>query len=273
MFSKDAIETIAEAQSISAAAATLADSDTTNLVALPENYSLHDLEKHLANRRRPRGIMKTNHLASFANYSKQHAGDGASVFVDAERMKATAVLNLGTPGEPGHADDLAQYAPGQTAAYQAMLTHTASSMNQRAAAEFFEDWATHLQFFTDAGQVSGSKAIAAVRKITIENMKKLASSEEQLSANRSTFESVSASSDDPIPTIIYFTTQPYDVLPSRVFVLRLSINTSSNQPLIVLRVATLEKHKEEMALELADLVRNAFDNSLSVALGTYEPKA
>lgn len=273
MFDKETLQALQEGAAIEQANQALAIAKAAqHVVALPSDYSLHDLEKNQPLRRRARGIMTTDALDSFAEYTKAHAEPGASVFIDTDNMRATAVLNLGTPKEPGQTDNLARYTPEKTAPYAALLA-TANGLGRKQVeiAEFFEDWPGHLQFFAGSIEVAPPQAIAAIRKLTIESMKKLESSEQQLSASRGVFESVQATSETPIPTTVYFTCQPYNVLFQRIFVLRLAIHTGDNKPAVSLRVQTLDKQREEMGTELATVIETSFGvSSLPILLGKYE---
>lgn len=273
MFDKDAIETMQEGSAILQAnnALSLAFEDKA-VVALPERFKDHDLERYLPNRRRARGVMTTDNLASFAEYTKAHAEPGASVFVDAEHMQAVAVLNLGTPDAPGHTDNRAKLCLKRTAAFTALLAHANANgrgMTQTAASEFLEDWPEHIKCFNSEGEISPPKAIAALRKLSIEAMRKLESSEQSLSASRSAFESVQATSSEPIPTTIYFKCVPYQDLSERLFVLRLGVLTGGDKPSITLRIVKAELHNEEMAQELARLTDDALSGSFPVLLGEY----
>ena len=117
MFDKETLTALQEPASIIAASAAIENqSITDNLVALPSDYKLHNLEQYLQVRRRARGLMATAILESFTDYTKAHAEAGASVFVNPDTMSATAVLNLGTPNEPGHADNRAKLEVKRTAA-------------------------------------------------------------------------------------------------------------------------------------------------------------
>jgi uncharacterized protein YfdQ (DUF2303 family) len=276
MFDKEAIESIQEGAAIQQAnnALGMALHEGNAVVALPENYQQHDLEKFLPKRRRARGNMVTDVLESFSEYSKAHKEEGAAVFVDTDSLKAVAVLNLGTPEAPGHADNAAKLVPTKTAAYAALTMHaTGSQLKQATAAEFLEDWAECMQFFNDDGAITPPKAIAALRKLSIESMRKLESSEQSLSASKSAFESVQATSADPIPTTIYFTCKPYADLAERQFVLRLGVMTGGDKPTITLRIIKAEEHAEEMATELAKLIRASFyeigNEGIPVLLGSY----
>lgn len=274
MIDASAINELTKAEAIASANRALTD-QLESLVALPEEFNLHDLEPYLLNRRRQRGLMVTSALKDFAVYCETHADTGASVFVDADSMTATAVLNLGSPDEPGHADNRARLELRKTAAYQALLQHTQAgrALGQAVAAEFLEDWTDLVQCYTDDGaSTKTTYAVAAIRKLTIEAMRKLESSEQSLSASRSAFESVQATSAAPIPTAIHFRCQPYHGLAERTFVLRLGVQTGGDKPTIVLRVIKAEQHAEEMAQQLAELVRSELGDTCQVALGTYNPK-
>ncbi len=151
-----------------------------------------------------------------------------------------------------------------------MTKETQSTSAATDVAEFLEDWPDLIQCFSDDGVISKPQAIAAVRKLSIEAMRKIESSEQNLSASKSAFESVQAtSSANPIPTTIYFDCEPYQGLPSRQFVLRLGILTTTDKPSITLRIVKRELHDEEMAREFADLTRDALLGKLPVHIGAY----
>ena len=258
-------------QAITAASAAVNDA-SVNLIsaaALPDDFKLHDLESYLNYRRRPRGTMSTRFIGPFAEYAIAHADEGATVFVDAGDMTATAVLDLGTVDLPGHADNKAKLTPNKTAAYAALLQITAGPRSQQDVAEFLEDWADQAKCLNGDTEIKAPLAIAAVRKITIESAQRVESEAQSLSATRSAFESIKASSQDPLPTTIHFTCPPYADLRERTFVLRLSILTGEKTPKLVLRVQKLETHTEEMANELVARITDAIGPELPVLVGSY----
>ena len=120
MFHKEAIKEIARPESISAAAKALELYDC--IVALPGDFKLHDIEKYTSYRKRARGTMATTSVEDFAVYTKKHVDeDPAHIFIDPSEMAATAILNLGSPDYPGHADNRAKLTLKRTAAYQALM--------------------------------------------------------------------------------------------------------------------------------------------------------
>lgn len=275
MFDKDAIEALSQATAIEQAAAAVANSleYKRGAVPLPDQFQIQDLEKYMPNRRRARGSMDTSSIADFAAYVAQHQEPGAAVFVSPKSMVANAVLNLGTPEAPGHADNRAQFTPRATAAYGALLqVATGGALEQSRVAEFLEDWAHLITCFHEGEKLAPNKAVAAVRNITIEGMRKVEASEQQLSASKSSFEQVTASSKDTLPTFIYFKCIPYHEFEEREFVMRLGIRTG-DKPAIVLRIVNKEQHDEDMAAELRAKVDSAITSGVPVLVGDYSAKS
>ena len=108
--------------------------------------------------------------------------------------------------------------------------------------------------------------------LSIEALRKQENTEQQLGATKSAFESVQATSTEPLPTTIYFVTEPYHGLSERSFVLRLGILTGGDKPTISLRIVNKEQHAEDMAEELAQLVVSAISScavDMPVLVGSY----
>lgn len=273
MFDKEAIEALQYGGGINEASSAVRDAyGTTNLVSLPDNFNLVDLEKYLPNRRRARGSMETSNIKAFATYVTLHMQVGTTVFVSHKSMVANAVLNLGTPFAPGHADDRAQLKPDMTAAYAALRqVAQGQALDQARVAEFMEDWPGCITCYNEAGELSHKHAIAAVRNITIEGLRKVEASVEQLSATKSTFEAVTATGKEPLPTFIYFACEPYHGFESRTFVMRVGIRTN-DKPALTLRIVNAELHEEEMAQELCQKVSDAIGDTCPVLVGDYTAK-
>lgn len=272
MIDKEAIQELAKAEAIRAAAEAI-DNISENPLALPQEFKLHDLEGYMPFRRRARGMMETSVVADFAAYVTQHREDGACVFVDMASLSATAVLNLGTPSSPGHTDNRAKFEAQQTAAYTALCRAAKGEpMKQTMLAEFLEDWAYMITCIDDTKEVPEiippRRAVAAVRSITVEALRKRENVEQQLRTQQSTFESVQASSTEPLPTRIRFVTEPYKGLLSRTFDVRVSVQTTGDKPALVLRIVNAEQHLEEMAKEVADMIRGALP-AMPVVIGDY----
>lgn len=284
MFDKEAIQELAQANAISAAADAVEDAIGDGavvighgIVGLPDTFKVHDLEQHMPNRRRARGTMTTAVIGHFAAYVTTHAEEGATVFVDKAKMQAVAVLNLGTPSLPGHADNRAVLELQQCAPYSALLNLLRLSANtglsQRDLAEFLEDWDASISCASDDAEMPNKRAVEAIRKVTIDSARKVESTEGNLSAERSAFEKVAASSAGaPLPTSINFTCIPYHGLALRSFAMRLSVRTGdASKPTLALtlRMVKAEQHTEDMAAELASHVAAALADKVPAYVGAY----
>ena len=277
MFTQEAIALLAQSSAVGAVASAVGESMTpgSRPVFVPKDFIEHDLERFVAHRRRARGTMTTQSLDAFAAYAQAHAEIGAAVFVAPATMAAVAVLNLGTPALPGHADNTATWKPKQTAAYAALLAvvrtehNTQRSLTQVQMAEWLEDWSDCISCLRDGDQIENKKAFGAVRAITIESARKVESVEKELSAERSAFESIKADSNgNPLPTHFQFVCAPFDGFWERIYTLRVAIHPSDKAPTLSLRIARQEWHEEETAKELADKAAAAIQG-LPVLLGSY----
>ena len=277
MFDKEAIKEIANSQAITAAQDGIATRGIGELVALPDNFKVHDLERFSIGRRRARGLMATSYLNDFAAYTDKYSEDEiTNIFVDAAKMSATAVLNLGTADVPKHADNLVILTLNKTAAYEALIFSVGTPMQQDHAAEFLEDWATYITCVNKDGEIETKHAIAAIRRITIESSAKMESAVNHLSATKSAFESIAASSQDPIPETIEFRCEPYLGLQERTFEMRVGVLTGQPKPVIIFRLIQKEQAEEDMAIEFAGRVKGKFDSlpgQSLVMVGAYKAGA
>lgn len=278
MFDKEAIQELTKAEAITAAASAMfaaidpaaGPTNRVAVAALPEEFKVRDLEAYLPLRRRARGTMTTSAIVDFAACVTEQKEEGATVFVEADAMQAVAVLNLGTPDKPGHADNRAKLVMQKTAAYKALLTATRSEGHTQATvAEWLEDWRDNIACTNAGAAISNALAVGAVRKITIEALKRIENEEQQLGVTHSAMESIKAKDTDNLPTLIAFTCEPYLGLGSRTFVLRLGILTTE-KPKVVLRIAAAERHAEEMAAEPSEMVDRELDAAMVPCLvGSY----
>lgn len=245
-------------------------SESLTAAAIPDDFKVEDLERFMPTRRRAAGTMSTPYINDFVEYTRTHKQDGCCIFVNADEMHATAVLDLGSPDKPGHCDSKARLTLKSTAAFAALKKFMNIGQTQRAMAEWLEDWAPILTAKTGDTSIELPKAIAAVRNISIEAIAKSNNEEQALSSQRSAFESVTVKGDkDTLPTHITVKCKPYPELSEREFVMRLSV-TTDGKPVMTLRPMGWEELIEQMATEFADDIRSSVENTLPVLIGTYE---
>lgn len=260
---KSAIEQIQKSAAIMAGRDAIASmpSHIKPVVALPKDYELHDMEHHLQQRFRFRGSFSTQSLAAFGAYAQHHAlTTPQAAFIDADKMRAKLVLNLGNHEQPGHCDNTAHITLAKTAAYEALLNIVDREKSQQEIAEFIEDWRHNLTAMSEA-DIDGNhetipivRALQAIRSITIEAISKQDSDVRNFGHTSSGMDSIDAKSKHTLPSFFEFECEPYHELPARTFWLRLSILTRQ-KPALVLRIIREQEHKEQMAEEFQHLIR------------------
>ncbi len=232
-------------------------------IVLPNEFKVSSLENLQEGRFRFRGEMKTTSISDFVKYSIKNAIDeGVSCFIDADEMSAKTIFNIGTIGEPGHADNTALVKLKQTSPFAALLKIDGVKHRQKELAEWLEDWRDYLMAFDADGNILDIKqAISAVRRITIESTRSAEHEDHDFSAKRSVLENVEARSKDVMPTAFQFTCTPYDELKERSIKLRYSVLTGGDVPVLVLRIVQLENLEEQIAQEFRNLLCDEFDES------------
>ncbi|WP_226647965.1 DUF2303 family protein [Microbulbifer variabilis] len=245
----------------------------TPILAAPIDFKLHDLEGYLPGRTRLRGAMHTTALKDFIEYSLGHHCAGSSAcFVNPERMSAETIFNLGNSTQPGHADFSAEVALVKTAEYRALLGINGERLSQKHLAEFMEDYTDNIVCYSADGEtINNSKAIAAVRRLTIESSRKEDHSVEDFKSSRSALENIEARSDEGLPAGFIFECEPYNDLKLRAFDLRLSVITGREAPMLSVRIKRLEAIQEDMGRELETKLGEAFslDDTTSPIIDTY----
>lgn len=264
MFDQSAIQQLTQTEATAQSNQSLQHALTEGkpVVALPNEFTLTSLESFLPLRRRARNSMSTAYVEDFARYVGQHRENGCTIYVNAEAMSAKAVLNQGTPTEPGHGDNTATVKLKATALYTSLRNLVSQARGQKALAEWLEEWrdlVTPLD--KDLADLNIAHVVAGIRSVSIEQLNKSTSTVEALSAERSEMESVAAKTnraDAVLPAYLKLTTKPYKELSERTFYVRVSILTSQREPAFALGILGLELHEEEMAAEFAHVVRASF---------------
>lgn len=247
---------------------------TLPVVAHPADFKLASLEGYYTTRLRMRGSMKTANLVGFVEYIKLFNQTGV-VFLSEKSMNATAVMNFGDTSDPGHCDNTATFSPEPTSAYREMTTILQNeAVSQQTLAHFLEDWMDDVACTRDGNEIALGLAIAAIRNLTIDQIKTATSTEEKLSASVSTFESISADKNANLPTEIVLRFRPYRELEHRTFRLRVGISVSGDKTRITIKLRNAEQHGEQMLQEmLASIIDALTDIDVGIFLGEFNSRA
>lgn len=242
------------------------------VAVVPGNHSVESLERFDLNRARFRGHLKTTSLPDFALYVADNYSDGeGGVFMDPQDMSATAIFNLYLETNPGHGDHFALLFCKKTAAFKELLSKNGHRFNQKDMAEWLEDWRSWLVALdVNNVEIPIGKAIAAIRRMTIEATSKADSEVKNFGTSRSAMENIEAKSQEQLPAYLRFTCIPYNDLGDRQFILRVGILTGSAKPEFTLRIIRLEDHEELMAKEFKSLLVDQLPANTEVFIGNFE---
>lgn len=229
-------------------------------VVVPTGYTTLDLEDAMPFRKNYRGVFNTDSVIDYVGYIKIFDADGSKCFIESDSMSAKTIFDLGNVENPGHQQHSAKLTLTKTVAYHEILKVNGNRVDQKTLSDWLEDWKDSISVIGNNGEaLSPMAAAAAVRKITIEASRKMESEISDFSANMTALEKIEATSSLVMPSMIQFTCRPYRDLSERTFNLRLSILTSGDKPVLVMRVVQLEAMQEAMALEFKDLLITMLD--------------
>ncbi|WP_211828702.1 DUF2303 family protein [Kistimonas asteriae] len=253
---KTAIEQIQKSANIPALLQQVNDRHPEATVAvLPDNFTIADLERYMPYRNSYRASMSTDSMADFVEYASEFQQEGSHCYISTDSMKAEIVFDLGTLGQPGHQRHKASLSLTRTAAYRALMQINGERVDQKKLAEWIEDWAENIKAHDTAGDsMSAKTAAAAIRRMTIEQVRKVESEVQDYSANMSAMERIEAKSKDTMPAGFVFTCTPYNSLGEYSFEVRISVLTGAEKPMLSLRIRQFELAQESMTKEFKELL-------------------
>lgn len=277
---RSAIESIGQL-AIEAAGANHIHADTPAVILRDPDggQKVQSLEHLQPGRSRYRGAFVTRQLPDFATYvvseTENTTRPTGSVqgFIDTEAMHAKVFFNLGNLEHAGHADHHATLKLKPTAAYAALLAIVNKPLDQRTLHDFVEDWRDNISPVYD-GKPDDSRtanALAAIRDVTVETVRKVGLVERDMGATRSAMESVDAKSSLTLPSGFEFTATPYDGLKLRAFRLRLGVTTGGDKLALTLRIQQAEQITEDIAADFRDRLAEKLGTASSLTLGTFTP--
>lgn len=239
---------------------------------VPPNYTLQSLEKYQEHPSRFRGSYRTQYVEEFADYVKANNAGTAHCFVDAKKMCAEAILDFGDVEHPGHCEHTASVELVPTADWNGLNSVLATNSSQRDFVEWMEDWRENLTALDQhENPIEIKAAISAVRALTIDVKLGQEHVTNNLSASKSTLESIEAGSKGrTLPAFLVFNCAPYDELELRAFRCRIGVLTGGKEPALVLRLVQADSIYEKMAQEFKALVATSFPDTFAIHIGTFK---
>lgn len=227
---------------------------------LPQGYTIVSTEKLRPTPDRFRRIFTSTRLNDFLRYVKQAADTNSVVYLAPDMKMVTAVLNHGNASTPMWGDNTAVLELEHTPETAALLTACRREHSQLEFINFLEDWTQRdiLQAVDASGvEIHHARAIASVRRVTIEAKATSTSEQGTMRAARSSMEEIEATgADNALPAALRLTAQVFPDTDSRQLYARVSVLTSGDKPRFALRMVEWEWHMREIAKEVEERVRD-----------------
>lgn len=244
----------------------------SNIIAIPDNFILKDLENHMPNRDRFRAHMSTQHIEEFARYNEQYSDkEGSQCFINADSMSATSYFDLGTKEKALHCDHKATLELKRTALFTELLSFNGQQNSQRDAAEWIEDHAEFIiSYDSEGNSIPVANVSAAIRNLTVNKDSGRTTTNEDFAATQSEFENVAIKTKEGLtmPATLKIMCTPYNGLGLRSFELRHSITFRNKDPIITFRIKLLEKQQEDMADEFKEILDKRLEEVIPTYIGT-----
>ena len=238
---------------------------------LPKDMVIESLESEMKHRNQFRAKVSTHFIDDFAKYFKLY--EGLNCYINADEMRAKTIFDIGTLDKPLHCKHEAKIKLKKTALFNVLINANGVKLSQRDMAEWIEEWNDCTEAYAnidDQDVIAAGKAAAAIRNLTIEEVKKSDHSEGNFNSSKSQLEQIDAKSSEGLPGYFTFTCIPYLGLEERKFTLRLNVIKSHDKPMFVLRVLRFDGIEEELAIEFRDLLVSALPEECETFIGDID---
>ena len=227
-------------------------------VIVPNDCEIRDISQFMERPRRFCGRFTTTHLGSFIDYCKSNETDSWALFV--HKLGAVAYFDYGTHEKPGWREHRAVFDPELIPEYKLMLEKTMPGVNltQLEMVDFLEDMGDAISARSGDQDLTLSQAIAGVRNVSIERVKNTDTTVEDMSASRSTLESIEAKSKKHLPTDLSVHVAPVDGMSEHTQMLRVRVIDNNGEPRFMIRRVRDDRHRLEVEEGFSNMVSKAF---------------
>lgn len=220
---------------------------------LPAGATIASLEEYQDIPTHQRRHIQTERLEEFCRYvsDQKDEADNTTVFVAPDGSGAVGVIDYGSHSAPRWGHHKATLRLQHTPAFRAAQNLRGSTLSQRQLTDWIEDWAEIITPSTDAGAMTISKAVAAIRRVEIKETSKTDHEDGDFRAKTSGFAEIEARSGaGALPEWFDLQCQIYPCTNARSVRLRLSMLTGAKEPQFRLRLVAEEALLQEVAEEI-----------------------
>lgn len=245
-------------------------------VVLPPGCTVESLEEY--ERWPSRQILRVNvcTIDDFCAYMAREAHiDGvdkenlSAVLISPDGDGATGVIDFGTEERPMWKQHRIRLSMRKTPAFEALMDIARGPINQIELSDFIEDWDDLTLSHGDV-TLDRAKAVAAVRSVTVEQLRKADFEVGDFESRRSALDEVKASSGaGKLPSRMELFTPVYEGMNCLMVTARVSILTAHDKPTFRVRILgredLMKRCKDDIKREV---VHGLPENGLRIFVGT-----
>lgn len=255
--------------------AQMLNSVPANVVAIPDNYSLHDISCFAPQARFFTRKFTTGNIQAFVDYVKAHVNADApekpALFVLPAVGQASIIFDEGTPTQPGHGNHTACLETSHTTEAQTLFTDlNGARLSQRQLIDLLEDWPEHITPYAGEKQMTVPQAVAAIRNADINHVRRtnshLDDEAHRSHASASLMTQVESASEHKLPTSFAITLSAYVDAPAFTFHVSVVAAEDGSVPAFRTRVIGYDRHVNNINSYFLSVIRD----SLSTVTDIYE---
>jgi len=243
------------------------------IISLPAGAQVIDLEKYLKAPVRMRRSFTTQRVDDFCKYVHEERGaDNGVIFIAQNGQSAQAIIDYGTHALPQWGDHKAALQLEKTPEFIALEKVCEKNLTQRDLTNYLEDFAHIITPMIDDNATSMAAAIAAVRRVEINQKASATHTEGNFNAARTAMEEVEAKCGaGNLPSGLTLLCPLYHGTSRQSIQTRLSLITGEEKPAFRLRIVARDVLDKAVAEEVENLIRGYFtDAPLRIFTGTIK---
>ena len=242
-----------------------------DVVMVPKTAEIKSTERFNEQPNRFRGVFSTDVMNEFIGYVNDNGTENTRVFINAENMKAKAIIDMGDEDSPQWGSHIAATTLIKSPEYAALLQHNTKTFGQQELIDFAEDWEYCITFVDASGNnMDFRKTLATLRRIKINANASGETVVGNYAAARSTLEEVEIKAGaDELPEKFIFECKPYDGFATQYFDCPIHAKNGEKGPQFKYRIVRLEATRNEITDEFKNMIRDSVRvDNVSIYLGT-----
>lgn len=247
--------------------------DGAHVIALPDGFSLENLECFEAQRYQPRGAYMTRDYRDLLAYAKAREADfnSSAMFINPANMVARIIFDY--DGGRGHGKNTASCDAAATTLYQALWHICRNGItSQKELVQLLEDWAGDISAHDkDGAEIPLNTAVSLLSSLTVEKAKRIKQTQGDWEHERTVAEQAALKAEGQMVAELRITDELYTGTEEKITVrARLSLVVADDKFALNLRLVGEEKYNRAKTQEMRTMAEKALQ--MPVYNGQYDSK-